>query len=87
MSNVQRLEDWERQSETKSAKFTRLAGPRMAKVLADIKMLANLSNRSTYEFSRQQIGKMIADLHDEVDRLEDAFKAGNPDRQKLHYDL
>lgn len=88
MPNIQRLEDWECAiGESKSAKFTRLATPRVAKALLAISQIANLANPHTYEYSRQQVHKIISDLHDEVDRLDDAFRMGKPEAAKLHYKL
>ncbi len=61
-------------NETKSEKFTRLAVPRINKVLNGLDSLGKLSNRSSYEYSDEQVEKMFAAIRTHLDDAEAKFK-------------
>lgn len=62
--------------ETKSAKFVRLAQQRVGKALKAIGLIANLSSRSGYEYTADQVTKIKTALTDKVDATMSNF---NPD--------
>lgn len=60
--------------ETKREKFTRLAEARMNNALKQIELLGNLANTSAYEYSEEDVSKMLKTLRKAVGDLEDAFE-------------
>lgn len=64
-------------NETKHEKFCRLAESRMNNVLKQLELLSNLSNKSSYEFSQQEIDKIIKALKNAVSDVEHSFRADN----------
>jgi len=54
-------------------KFIELAEKRVNRVLNDIKLISNLSNRSNYEYSPQQANKIIRTIEEELKRLKMQF--------------
>lgn len=52
--------------ETKQERFKRLAKLRGERVLKDIQLLGNLSNRNNYEYTDQDIKKLFSVLDDEL---------------------
>lgn len=60
--------------ETKREKFIRLAENRMNNALKQIELLGNLANRSTYEYSQEDVEKIIRSLKTSISDLEHTFK-------------
>lgn len=52
--------------ETKKEKFVRLAEARTNKALAQIKLIGNLSDKSTYEFTEEDVNKIFTHLEKEI---------------------
>ena len=52
--------------ETKQERFKRLAKLRGERVLKDIQLLGNLSNRNNYEYTDQDVKKLFSVLDDEL---------------------
>ncbi len=61
----------------KTAKFIDLANKRVNRVIKDLKLIANLSNRRNYEYSDEQARKIIRAIQREVENLKQAFQSGN----------
>ena len=59
--------------ETKRDKFKRLAEARMNNTLKQIELLSNLSNTSAYEYTEEDIDKMIKTLKLAISKLEKSF--------------
>ena len=57
----------------KHANFVRLGEWRVNKTLKRIDQLANLANRSTYEYSQDEVQKMFSVLHEAIARAEGRF--------------
>lgn len=53
-------------NETKHEKFIRLAEARTNKALDQIKLIGNLSDKSTYEFSEEEVNKIFAHIEKEM---------------------
>lgn len=64
----------EKREESKSDRFKRLANKRLNNAVKRIGLLGSLSNRSQYEYTSEQIGKMLAILVGECDKLAVAFQ-------------
>ncbi len=61
-------------SESKHDKFCRLAESRTNNVLKQLELLSNLSNRSSYDYSQQDVDKIIKAIKSAVSDLEHSFK-------------
>jgi len=57
------------------AKFVELAEKRVSKVLKDIKLIGNLSNKSNYEYSDQDVKRIYSVLRKSVDEMKARFDA------------
>ena len=62
-------------NESKGDKFRRLAVFRMNKVLGIIDQIGKLGNRSSYDYSEEQVDKMFTALRNALDAAEAKFKA------------
>lgn len=59
--------------ETKHERFVRLAEARTEKALRAIRLICNLSNKATYDFSDSDIRKILKALDDEIKVTSDKF--------------
>jgi hypothetical protein len=59
----------------KGAKFIELANKRVNKAIKDIQLVGNLANRTNYEFTDEQVGKILRALQQEVDQVKQSFKS------------
>lgn len=64
----------ETKKETKNERFKRLAEKRTRKVLNEIRVLSNLSNKGLYEYTPEQLRKIFGAIHDSLARAEAGFK-------------
>ena len=62
---------------TKNEKFIDLAEKRVNKTLNDLKLIRNLSNKNTYEYTDEQSKKIIRVLMQEIDLLKKSFQGSN----------
>lgn len=53
-------------NETKRDKFVRLAEARTNKALDQIRLISNLSDRSTYDFTEEDVNKIFSFLEKEI---------------------
>ncbi len=60
-------------NETKNDRFKRLAKQRGDRVLKDIRLLGNLSNRNNYEYTEQDVKKLFSILDDELRTAKSKF--------------
>lgn len=60
--------------ETKREKFIRLAELRTNKAIKQIQLIGNLSNKSYYDYTSQDVKKIFQVLKDEIDLAEKKFK-------------
>ncbi len=63
--------------ETKRERFVRLAENRMNNALKNIQLLSNLSNTSAYEYTSDDVDKIIKALKTAVSDLEKSFAPSN----------
>jgi hypothetical protein len=52
--------------EDKSTKFRRLAKQRGERILKDLRLMANLSNRKNYEYTDEEVKKLFNAIEDEL---------------------
>ncbi|MEP4379595.1 MAG: hypothetical protein ABJ215_06025 [Alphaproteobacteria bacterium] len=60
----------------KRAKFIELAENRVNRAIKDLKLIGNLSNRSAYEFTEEDIRKMFRALQKELEIAKGRFSRG-----------
>lgn len=60
----------------KRAKFIELAENRVNRAIKDLRLIGNLSNRSAYEFSDEDIRKIFRTLQRELDVAKGRFEHG-----------
>ena len=60
--------------ENKQEKFKRLAEKRVSKILEEIRILSNLSNKAIYEFNEEQIDTIFSRLEEELVVIRSKFK-------------
>lgn len=70
---VQRKEKMEQLQETKEQKFIRLAEYRMNKAIKAVESISNLANKSSYEYSEEQVGAMFSVLENTIADVKSAF--------------
>ena len=58
-------------------KFVELAGKRVNRALKDIQLIGNLSNRSNYDYTDEDVAKIIRALQDEVSACRKRFEAAS----------
>ena len=72
--DVTNEEELDREGESKAEKFQRLAVPRINKLLSGIESLGKLGNRSSYDYTEEQVTKMFEALRGALDSAEGKFK-------------
>lgn len=60
--------------ETKNERFKRVAGKRVKRIIDELRTLSNCSNLNNYEYSEEEVNKMIKALRDELKLVEILFK-------------
>ena len=66
-------------TETAQARFKRLAEARVTKTIRDIRLIANLSNRSNYSYSSSDIDKIFRTLDRELKGARARFEGERED--------
>lgn len=68
--------------ETRHARFKRLALKRTNDVLDKLRILGNLSNKSSYEYSDQEVEKMFKAIDEQIRTMKARFK---PRKKKFKF--
>lgn len=61
----------------KRERFINVAGRRVQKVLDDIESLSKCANKSTYEYTDEEVIKMMKAIKEKVKQLDAAFSANS----------
>jgi hypothetical protein len=61
------------ENETKEQKFKRIASGRTNRVLNDLRLLGNCSNRNIYSYSKEDTDKIFGAIQREVKRARSMF--------------
>ena len=69
--------------ETKREKFIRLAENRVNSTIKKINLIGNLANKSNYDYSKDDVDKIIKTLKKSVSDLESKFSSKNKSEFKL----
>lgn len=64
-------------------KFVELAEKRVSRVIKDLRLVGNLSNRSNYSYTHQDVRKIIATLKSELDALKARFDTTGSDSKHV----
>lgn len=67
----------------KDQKFKQLAEKRVTNALKYIKLIGNLSNKNSYDYSDQQVNRIFMTLKNELDSAGNKFKSGNKQDTKV----
>ena len=73
MTAVVKLKQSEETIEGKHQKFLEIAKPRMDSALDKIRLVGNLSNRATYEYSETEIKQMVKALEQATEDMAQRF--------------
>jgi hypothetical protein len=63
-------------SSEKKERFKNVAGRRVQKVLDDLESLSKCANKSTYEYTDEEVRKMMRAIREKVKFLDVAFTSG-----------
>lgn len=66
----------------KRERFKTVASRRVQKVLDDLESLSKCANRSTYEYSEDEVRKMMKAINDKVALLKASFSASSNSRKQ-----
>ena len=69
--------------ETKRDKFVRLAEKRVNSVIKELDLIGNLSNKSNYDYTKDDIDKIIKTLKKSISDLETKFTSKTKSNFKL----
>lgn len=58
----------------KQQKFVEIAEKRVTRLLNDIRLIGNLSNRNNYEYAREDVAKIFAAIESEVKNSRKRFE-------------
>jgi len=64
-------------STAKKDRFKNVAGRRVQKVLDDLESLSKCANKNTYEYSDEEVRKMLKAINEKVLLLKSAFSASS----------
>lgn len=64
-------------------KFIELAEKRVSRAIKDIRLIGNLSNRSNYTYTQEDVRKIVKALKDEIDALKARFEATGSDSKPV----
>ena len=69
------------ENETKEQKFRRIASARANRILDDLRLLGNCSNKSVYNYSEAEINKIFSTIEKEMKRIKLMFE--NDKKRKI----
>jgi hypothetical protein len=69
--------------ENRSERFKRLATKRTNDILEKIRILGNCSNKSSYEYTEEEINKIFAEIEKQLKFIKSKFLAGKRVRFRL----
>jgi hypothetical protein len=72
------------ENENKEAKFKRLAKSRVNNVLKGLDLISNLSNKSNYSYTEEDVSKILRALKDGLTSVEESF---SKTKKRMDFDL
>lgn len=67
--------------ETRSGRFKRVASKRVNEILEKIRILGNCSNKSSYEFTEEEISKIFSEIDKCLKLTKAKFLSGKRERR------
>jgi hypothetical protein len=71
------------EKETKNERFKRIATKRTNEILEKIRILGNCSNRSSYEYTDEEVNKIFSEIEKQLKSTKAKFSSGKRDKFKL----
>lgn len=69
--------------ENRHERFKRLAAKRTNEILEKIRILGNCSNKSSYEYTEEEVNKIFSEIDKQLKLTKAKFLAGKRERFKL----
>lgn len=69
--------------ETKQIRFKRLVEARVNKITSMFRLLGNCSNKSNYDYTEEQVGKIFDKLYREIDKMYERFISAMQDKGRF----
>ena len=73
-------------NESKNERFRRLAESRGNRLIREIMLLGNLSNRKNYSYSDEEVERLFAPIQRELDEVRELFDTKSPSARKVNLD-
>lgn len=70
-------------NETRNERFKRLASKRTNEILEKIRILGNCSNKSSYEYSEEEVNKIFTEIEKQSKLTKAKFISGKREKFKL----
>lgn len=71
------------EKESRHDRFKRLASKRTNEILEKIRILGNCSNKSSYEYTEEEINRIFSEIDKQLKLTKAKFLAGKRERFKL----
>ncbi|HAB53462.1 MAG TPA: hypothetical protein DCE80_15035 [Ignavibacteriales bacterium] len=71
------------EKESRHERFKRLASKRTNEILEKIRILGNCSNKSSYEYTEEEINKIFSEIDKQLKLTKAKFLAGKRERFRL----
>lgn len=71
------------EQETRHERFRRVASKRTNEILEKIRILGNCSNKSSYEYTEEEVNKIFSEIDKQLKLTKAKFLAGKRERFKL----
>jgi hypothetical protein len=71
------------EKETRHERFRRVASKRTNEILEKIRILGNCSNKSSYEYTEDEVNKIFSEIDKQLKLTKAKFLAGKGERFKL----
>lgn len=74
------------EKETKNERFRRLAASRGDRLIREIQLLGNLSNRKNYSYSADEVGQLFDPIEDELQQVRRLFGDSTGTKGRIRFD-
>jgi hypothetical protein len=71
------------EQETRHERFKRVASKRTNEILEKIRILGNCSNKSSYEYTEEEVNKIFSEIDKQLKMTKAKFLTGKRERFKL----
>jgi len=71
------------EKESRHERFKRIAAKRTNEILEKIRILGNCSNKSSYEYTEEEVNKIFSEIDKQLKFTKAKFLAGKRERFKL----